>query len=351
MTTTDPAPVTAGVQPETVFPGREWTLAPPESQGLHPEKLAKALAWLKSRCGRQGVSQALVVRNGYLVWQGADIDHSHDVWSCTKTFTSLVLGLLVDDGLVSLDDLAQDFVPGLRFNYPEATLRHFVTMTSGYDAIGGDQSKSPFYPSFPLFYPPGSSNEYWDAATNQLANILTQAAGQSLAELFGTRIAAPIGMPPGRWSWGHWGSIHWKRVNGGAGNKGKGIAISARELARLGLLLLGRGRWNGRRLLSADWIEAATRNQVDRGIPWHGERADVAGCYGFNLWINGIGRNGRRKWPGAPEGTHAMSGFNNNHCFVVPEWNLVLVRLGTDGSVEDAVYGDFFSRLAGAVQD
>ena len=63
----------------------------------------------------------------------------------------------------------------------------------------------------------------------------------------------------------------------------------------------------------------------------------------------GTGPGGTRKWPSAPPGTFAAVGFNNNHCFVVPEWGMVVVRLGTDGNVADGVWDGFFKQLSSAL--
>ena len=105
--------------------------------------------------GRQGTSQALVIRNGYMIWKGNGIDNWRWAWSCTKQFDNqpriwswsctklfnagIVMGLLVEDGLCTPDDFAKDYLPDLSGQYDQVRLRHFATMTSGYDA-GGDQA-------------------------------------------------------------------------------------------------------------------------------------------------------------------------------------------------------------------
>ena len=137
-------------------------------------------------------------------------------------------------------------------------------------------------------------------------------------------------------------------VNGGAGNHDKHVKISARELARLGHLFLNRGRWGERQVLGASWVDAATSVQVPASTPLgHRESGiDGRGVYGLNWWVNGIGPDGTRKWPGAPAGTFAASGFNNNDLFVIPEWRMVVVRLGLDQArheITDAEYGTFLA--------
>ena len=72
------------------------------------------------------------------------------------------------------------------------------------------------------------------------------------------------------------------------------------------------------------------------------------GVYGLNWWVNDTGADGQRKWPGAPPSTFAASGYNNNDVFVIPEWNMVVVRLGLDEKdvkISDKVYGEFLRHI------
>ena len=160
-------------------------------------------------------------------------------------------------------------------------------------------------------------------------------------------------MDPRQWRWGNWGKIDGIVINGGAGNGGRHVEISAREAARFGLLFLNKGNWNGKQLISAKWIEEATRVQVPASVPLgHPEsKIDGRGCYGLNWWVNGVMPDGKRRWPSAPPGTFAASGHNNNKIIIVPEWNMVIVRLGLDGKAEEAVWDGFLGRVAEAILD
>ena len=216
----------------------------------------------------------------------------------------------------------------LATHYGDVTLRHFATLTSGYDAVGGDQSSTPFNPTTPLF-PTGTKFQYWDSAMNQFANVLTQIALEPIEPLFKRAIADPIGMNSSRWSWGNWSTINGILVNGGAGNKATGISISASELARFGHLFLNRGNWNGSKLISTTWVDQATSVQVSPSL------LGDSGVYGFNWWVNGIKPNGSRLWPDATPETYQAAGYNNNRCIIISEYSVIIVRLGTDGHTMD----------------
>ncbi|NQT84996.1 beta-lactamase family protein, partial [bacterium] len=234
--------VGAAAAERMTFPGKNWEEATPESQGVDSTKLNAAVSYLKSHAGRDGVKELVIIRNGYMIWKGSNIDKVHGVWSLTKSFTSTVLGLLIDDGKATLDTPAKDSLPSMATTYPAVTLRHFTTMTSGYYAVGDEPrgsykhgpSLTPFTPgTTPLFTPPGSKYAYWDSAMNQFANVLAHIAGEPIEDLFKRKIADPIGMNRAKWDWGDFGAVGGIVVNGGSGNSGKHIMISARELARL----------------------------------------------------------------------------------------------------------------------
>lgn len=342
----------------TVFPFEHWTEATPESQGVDGEKLKAAAELLARTVGKDGARELVVIRHGRLTWKGDDIDRRHGVWSATKSFTSTVLGLLVADNKCSLDTRAADVLPELRTHYPDVTLRHFTTMTSGYRAVGDEPtggykhgpSKTPFVPSpEPLFTPPGTQYAYWDSAMNAFGLALTKLAGEPIEELLRRRVAEPIGMKD--WDWGDYATVDGVVVNGGSGNAGKHILITAREMARFGLLFLNKGNWNGRQILPASWVSEATRVHVPAAMPWAHPDSEIdgRGVYGFNWWRNGVTPDGRRKLPGAPPGTFWASGHNNNKCFIIPEWDMVIVRLGLDGRAKDEVWDAFLAKVGEAL--
>jgi CubicO group peptidase (beta-lactamase class C family) len=356
-----------GASDRMVFPGDRWEVATPESQGVDWAKLHAAISYLEQHAPPDGVKELVIVRSGRIVHQGPQIDKVHGIWSGTKSFTSTVLGLLIDDGKCRLDTPARDYVPAMAAHYPEVTLRHFTTMTSGYRARGDEPrgsylhgpSQTPFQPNPVPLFAPGSKYAYWDSAMNQFANVLAHIAGEPIEQLFQRRIADPIGMHRDKWDWGDFGEIEGVVVNGGSGNSNKHIKISAREMARFGHLFLNRGNWQGRQLISEAWIDAATRVQVPLSVPLGHPESGIAGpgMYGFNWWVNGRKPNGKLKWPGVPDDAYAASGHNNNDMFVIPSWNMVIVRLGLDQSgvrdgfaISDEVYAAFLRNIGSAIK-
>ena len=346
-----------------VFPENDWIQKSPESQGLDSTKLNEAITYLEANSASDGVKELVIIRNGYMIYEGKNIDHVHGVWSFTKSFTSTVLGLLVDAGKATLDTKAKDHLSSMVESYSEVTLRHFATMTSAYYAIGdegpGDYSHgsglTPFDPSpDQIFTPPGEKYVYWDSAMNQFANIITRIADEPIVNLFKRKVADPIGMNSAKWDWKDFGVIDGIVVNGGSGNHNRHITISARESARFGHLFLNNGNWNGVGIISSDWVREATSVQVPRTIQLGdpiNSPIEGRGVYGYNWWVNGIKPDGKRKWPNAPSDTYSASGYNNNDMFIIPEWNMVIVRLGLDQKekeITDDIYDTFLKRVGGA---
>jgi len=328
---------------ESVFPGKTWELATAESQGVDRVGLDAALHHLASISGPDGISQTMVVRHGRVIWQGDHTDSWHNVFSCTKSFLSITTGLLVEDGILGLETPLYTFVPGLKEHYPDMTAARCLSLTAGYTATDSD---NPFTPAAPLFKD-GSAFYYSSKALNMMAYALTKAAGEPLDELFKRRIADPIGMDR-RWDWGDFGYVEGMRVNNGSGSHFKGVHTTAQNLARLGLLLLNEGRWNDQQLLSGDWIAEASRPHVKADLPMHdpnGWYSVIRGAYGLGFWVNGIRADGERLWPDAPDGTFAIQGNLNNICLVIPEWDMVLVRMGTDNVIDNDRYTEVFALL------
>ena len=108
------------------FPGQTWAQATPESQGVDGAGLRAALEDLGHALGDfGGIDAVFIVRNGHVIHSGPDSDEEHQIFSATKSFTSTALGLLIQDGNVSLNTLARDLDPALTEHYPTVTLRPY----------------------------------------------------------------------------------------------------------------------------------------------------------------------------------------------------------------------------------
>jgi CubicO group peptidase (beta-lactamase class C family) len=339
-----------------VFPEDSWEKSSPLRQGIDPQKIDTAIRYLEANCGKDGIDELVIIRNGYIVYAGEHADSIHNIWSCSKTFTSTVLGLLTDRKIVSPQDTAASIEYLLQKKYGAVTLANFATMTSGYDAVGKsrsgsgseDWSRTVYDPAEPLF-PPGTAFAYWDEAQMMFARVLTRITGETLENFLKTEVTDAIGM---QWSWGTEKEVDGIVINNGCTL----VKTDALNLARWGWLFLNSGNWNGKQLISRSWVKKATSVQVPSSLPvadTDRKSLEGSGCYGYNWWVNGRKADGKLMMPGAPEGCFLASGYNNNKCIVIPEWKMVVVRMGQDGSPANAneIYGNFLRMIGESLQN
>jgi CubicO group peptidase (beta-lactamase class C family) len=174
-------------------------------------------------------------------------------------------------------------------------------------------------------HPPGEYWEYNDVRVNRLSLALLRRFGRPLPEVFAERIMAPIGTSA-EWHW-HGYDTSWVEVGGrrvqsvsGGGHWGGGVFIHAEDQARIGLLALRGGEWDGRQLLPAEWIAECRRPCA------------LNPAYGLLWWLN----TGRAKWPGASADSVCFVGAGGNITWIDSAHDLVAVLRWTDPAGLDA---------------
>ncbi len=343
-----------------VFPDEDWQTALPVSQGVDPSVLNSALNYFNSNSSGTGSDEMVIVRNGYIIWEGVSSEAFHTLYSGTKPFTTTVMGLLIQQGVISsVNDPVVNYLPGLDDKYSAyagITFKHLATFTSGYNANAGavtdmkwGDPRKFLTPLSPLASP-GTKFQYFDPAIHQLGNILTVASGDTLENIFKTGIADAIGMT--NWEWHNHGyynngtstKIVAEFLNS-SGIYGGGIHTTPLDVARFGLLYLNRGNWNGLQVLSSDFVDIATTNQVP--LTLNTASFDRRGNFGYMWYTNDVGASGTRLWPSAPPKTYTFQGAGRNYCFVIPEWKMVISRMSPadQGAMNDQIWEGFFSRL------
>ena len=339
-----------------VFPTKVWQEKKPEALGVDSKKMQEALDYLASESGEDGLEEVFIAVKGYNIYKGDSIHKKHNIYSSSKSFTSSVLGILTDMGDLSEETYAKEIDTAMAELYPNAQLKHFSSMTSGYSGKGStrwnevseDWSLTPYAIDTPLFAP-GTEYAYWDEAQMMFGRLLTLHTGKTLKSIFDENIGRAIGL--GEYKWGTEKEVNGVQINNGC----TGVMIDAEQLARFGHFYLNKGNWNGKQLLSQEWISKATQNQVftDKVADTDRDNVDGRGCYGYNWWVNGEMPTGKLHMPDAPNSLYYASGLHNNMCFVIPEWNMVFVRRGEDGNPAKGkpfVYNEFFRLMGLAVE-
>lgn len=325
-----------------VFPAEQWERIDPRDGGFDPA----ALDALAAKAEEAGSACLVVTRDGRLVvdryWRGTGPTSAREAFSVTKSVTSLLVGIAQDDGDLTLDDPAARFIPAWRGNPAEAvTIRNLLSNDSGrHWDLATDYlqmavqapDKTAFAVGLPQDHPPGEVWAYNNSAIQTLSAVLEAATGEDPVELAERRLFAPIGMKHSRLS----------RDPAGNALAFMGLQTTCEDLARFGLLVLRKGEWDGRRIISEDYLELAT------GAP----STPLNAAYGFLFWLNHRGRiaspliavTGRDEAPptggqtagqtdsqlvpGAPESVVWALGYQQQIVAIVPSEGIVAVRLG-----------------------
>ncbi len=275
----------------------------------------------------------MILRRGAVIAQGWWAPYTADrpqlVYSLSKSFTSAAAGVLVDEGVLDLDSTVVSHFPEFADEITDERtrrmrVRHVASMASGHEnemidvALRTDDVEP--VRGFLLNPPeqePGSVFAYNQPATYTLATIVHRLTGRTLVEFLRERVLDPIGAGP----------IAWEEWPEGRDIGYSGAFMTTDTIARLGLLLLGRGQWAGRRVLSQEWVDAATSVHVDTAPAPERGASDWSRGYGFQHWRSRHGYRG--------------DGAFGQLCLVLPEHEAVVAYQGQSGDMQrllDAVW-------------
>jgi CubicO group peptidase (beta-lactamase class C family) len=252
-------------------------------------------------------------------------------FSAAKSFVSTLVGIAIDEGLIgSIEDPVTDYLPELATRDPgfrKITLRHLLTMSSGiryreggFPTLGDDtytyygvDLREVALNRTRIEQPPGITWHYNNYHPLLLGLVLERTTGMSVSDFMATRLWQPLGAEAAA-SW----SLDSERS--GFEKMESGLNARAVDYARFGLLFLHDGEWNGRRIVSKDWVRAATRADTTTGP------ASYFG-YGYFWWID-MERSGR---------FYAMGKYGQ-YIYVAPDADAVVVRLGRDSGVGNSTW-------------
>ena len=278
----------------------------------------------------RGGPNGLILRGGSVLARWGDTQQVDFTFSAAKSYLSLLAGVAVGDGLIrELDEPVALTVGDGGFEGPHncaITWRHLLQQTSEWEgtlfgksdvvdrnrnlAVEGKGRKGDARP----LRPPGTFWEYNDVRVNRLALALLARFRRPLPQLFAERIMQPIGASQ-TWTW-HGYRTSMIEIDGrmiesvsGGSHWGGGVAIHAEDQARIGSLMLHRGAWNGRRLLSENWIEESLKPCA------------LNPSYGLLWWLN----TGRARYPSAGAASFFASGAGGNITWIDPDQDLVAV--------------------------
>jgi CubicO group peptidase (beta-lactamase class C family) len=258
-------------------------------------------------------------------------------FSAAKSFVSTLVGIAIDEGLIGgVDDRITEYLPELAERDPEfrqITLRDLLTMSSGiryreggFPSLGDDtytyygvDLRDVALSRTRIGQPPGLAWHYNNYHPLLLGLVLERTAGTSVSQFMATRLWQPLGAEA---------DATWNLDSERSGFEKLESGLNARavDYARFGLLLLHNGEYNGRRIVSEDWVRAATA--ADR-------TTDPAYHYQYFWWID-VDRPGR----------FYAFGKYGQYVYVAPDADAVVVRLGRDWGVGNLTWLATFREIA-----
>ena len=266
----------------------------------------------------------VLLRHGKIVaekyWEPYTAEHKNWVYSASKSFTATAVGMAFDDGLLGLDDKVLSFFPALKTGdlseYAKAMrVRDLLCMATGHSddttvpvLFSGDWEKAFF--SVPIEHEPGAHFLYSSGASYMLSSIVSRVAGKNAFEYLRERLFAPLGF----------GDVAGDLNPAGVFTGGWGLMVCLEDLAKLGQLYLNKGVWEGKRVLSEEWVAMATAKQSDNNCGGReNEAVDWRQGYGFQFWL-------------CQHGAFRADGAAGQYCVVMPEQDAVLALMS---EVED----------------
>lgn len=309
--------------------GDGWATSTPDAEGMDPQVL---LARFESiRAGNYpGVDSVIVAKNGVLVaeayFNGYGPDTLHDLRSTSKSITSALAGIAVEQGILSTEDTLADLVDLDSHQNPDdrkAAIKvlDLLNMNSGLACNDWDpgspgneekmyqtQDWVKFVLDLPMITNPGGAqSQYCTGGVILLGNIISTRAGMNLDDFANAYLFGPLDIQ----------SVQWRRSPDGQATGGGGMRLSPRDVAKFGQLYLNQGVWHGERVIASQWIEDSKQSMT-------AITTSQQNGYGLLWW--------KRSFPVRSETQEAVfaSGNGGNFIFLFPQENLAVVFTGSN---------------------
>jgi CubicO group peptidase (beta-lactamase class C family) len=323
----EPAIVNASNQ-ERVWPGKEWQTAEPEQLGFDRVKLSEAGRY-QAEIAVDQPYRILIIRHGKIAaewnFRSDPTGQAHQASASKSTFSS-ILGIAISEGVIkSENDRVADYYPEMlnvapgegpkegRYAFHDnagITFKQLIGNTSGYMKPGEAPGKVFNYQTFGM-----------NILTHAIASAysLYKSSKPEQGAGFGTLTEWKIrNLIDGSWAWKYSNLEMHSEAKLGVFGYMTSYQMSSRDMARMGWLWLNKGNWNGSQIIPSEWIDKATKVSSEI-LENESEERHV---YGLGFWCNDQGQ----VWPNLPKDSFAASGAGNQHIWVCPSLDLVIVQ-------------------------
>ena len=300
--------------------------ATPESQGVPSGAILEMLDFLEAK--RVCMHSFILMRHGAVIaegyWPPFHKDRQQRMYSVSKSFTSVAIGLMITEGKLKLEDKIADFFPEELPEKPhpfilQATVRDLLMMSTFNPRSASMRSGRTGVWSFfnlgePL-RPPGTVFSYDTAGTNTLAAIIEKQEDIPFLEYMRPRILDPIGISK---------DIYCIQNTDGRSWSGSGVICTTRDLARFALLCMNQGAYEGKQLVSREYMQAATSRQIENAIGR--SEPEMGYGYGYQFWC-------------LRDGGFAGYGMGGQFMFCMPKQGVILCTTA-DVQLDNTGLGD-----------
>lgn len=290
----------------------------------------------------------MILKHGNVVyenWYGeAAADKPHAMHSVSKSFTATAVGMAVDEGLLKVTDKLVDFFPDqlpeeVSENLAAVTVHDLLTMNCGHETEcqRGDDWVTSFL-AHPVTKTPGTWYCYNSMGTYMLSAIVQKLTGEKIVDYLDTRLFQPL----------HIEKPEWQESPQGINAGGWGLLIKTEDMAKFGQLFLQKGEWNGKQLVSSEWVAEASKYQVP-SVPAGSRPDNVAekgltqeNCtfmlgYGYQMWM-------------CPMGAYRADGARGQYIMIYPDADAVIAVTADSANLQaeqDLIYKYLFPAVKG----
>jgi len=306
---------------DAVFPGEDWErIEKPESAGFSSAKLEALRTWLQAT----DTTAMMVVIGGRVLFEYGDVAHLSYLASVRKSVLAVLFGKYVENGTIdlakNLKDIGLTDVDGLLPSELEATVDHLITARSGIYHPASNAGDSTAGAPARGSQPPGRYFLYNNWDFNAAGAVFEMLTGKDIYQALEEDLAGPLGMQD---------FDRARQKKSGNPKRSQHMAyhmwLSARDMARIGLLMLRRGEWAGARIVSEDWAKRITGlvTPFHEMNPPHMRSLGSDNRWGYGrMWWVWDAPNSR----GPYEGAFSAMGAYGQYITVLPYFDMVIVH-------------------------
>jgi CubicO group peptidase (beta-lactamase class C family) len=314
------ATVVPAVRQPAYWPDSEWHTSTPEEQGIDSALILAMLQEIQQK--DLNIHSVLVIRHGYLV---AEVyfppyaqEIKHPLHSITKSVTSAMTGIAIEEGrIVSVQQNVLDFFPEITKETKDKylkvlTIEHLLTMSAGFNTNtlpnlyytdSGVDTVEHILTYSNVLRKPGETFFYDSGMPHVLSAIIQKASGLTLEVNAQKNLFGPLGIT----------DFSWQSDPQGITTGHTGLSLRPRDMAKFGYLYLHNGQWNGKQIVSAEWVQASTTVHMEtKGLM---NAAEDDG-YGYYWWVDSFGG-------------YSAHGHGGQYIFVMPGLDMIVVFTGS----------------------